>query len=154
MPSKKDIIFVSIQATLLVALFTDPFSFAQYVNKWTGLIGFLLCGSSVVFGLLAIIQLGTNLTPWPSPKSTSTLITSGTFAWARHPIYATIIGFAFGLALAFMSPWKFGITALLILLFYKKSDYEESMLRERYEDYAAYAKRVKRFGSLTIPEWW
>ncbi|MFK8055353.1 MAG: isoprenylcysteine carboxylmethyltransferase family protein [Saprospiraceae bacterium] len=154
MPSKQDIIYVGLQFVLLVALFINPFGNAEMIHPWTGLMGFIICGIAIVFGLVALVQLGTNLTPWPSPKTNSSLVTTGTFGWARHPIYASLIWFAVGLSLGYMSLWRFVVTALLILLFIKKSTFEESMLHERFEAYAAYAKRVKRFGSIAIPKLW
>lgn len=151
MPNKKDILFVGIQGVLLIALFFDPFARIDLIHPWTGFLGFLICGVAVVFGLLALVQLGSNLTPWPSPKTNSSLVTTGTYAWARHPIYAALLWFAFGLSIGYMSAWRFGISILLFLLFLKKSTFEESMLRQKFEAYADYAKRVKRFGSFTIP---
>ena len=154
MPSKTDLVYVGLQFILLLALFINPLADIEFIHKWMGLPGFLICIFAIVFGLLALVQLGTNLTPWPSPKNGSSLVTEGTYSWARHPIYASLIWFAFGLSLGYMSPWRFGITLLLILLFIKKSTFEESMLRERFKDYAGYAKRVKRFGSFSIPRLW
>jgi len=153
MPNKKDILYVGIQFILLLGLFFNPFGNAEMIHPWTGLLGFLICGVAIVFGLVAIVQLGTNLTPWPSPKAGSSLVTTGTYGWARHPIYASLIWFAVGLSLGYMSGWRFMMTALLVLLFLKKSTFEESMLRSRFEEYVNYAARVKRFGSFRIPRW-
>ena len=48
------------------------------------------------FGLslmaLAALQLNRNLSPFPSPKKKSRLITSGAYKYVRHPIYT---GFSF-----------------------------------------------------------
>lgn len=154
MPSKHDFIYVSLQAILLLALFINPFGNAEMLHPWLGFLGFLICGAAIIFGLAAVVQLGTNLTPWPSPKTGSSLVTTGTYGWARHPIYASLIWFAFGLSLGYLSPWRFAITILLVLLFLKKSSFEESMLRARFEEYENYASRVKRFGSFRIPSWW
>ena len=151
MPKKQDLIYVSLQFILLTALFINPLNIGAQINKWTGLLGFLICAGSVIFGLAAVVQLGTNLTPWPSPKKNSELVTTGTFGWARHPIYASLIWFGIGLSVGYLSVWKFGVTALLILLFFKKSNFEESMLREQFEEYTSYAKQVKRFGSFRLP---
>jgi len=154
MPNKKDAVYVGIQFILLLFVFINPFGNAEMIHPWTGLLGYLICGVAVVFGLAALVQLGSNLTPWPSPKASSSLVTTGTYGWARHPIYASLIWFAFGLSLGYMSLWRFIITFLLILLFIKKSSFEESMLRSRFQEYEAYAARVKRFGSFRIPSWW
>jgi protein-S-isoprenylcysteine O-methyltransferase Ste14 len=151
MPKRKDLIYVGLQFVLLIALFINPLNIGAQIHRWTGLLGFLICGSAVVFGLAAVVQLGTNLTPWPSPKKNSELVTTGTFAWARHPIYASLIWFAIGLSVGYLSLWKFIVTALLILLFYYKSTFEESMLREQFEEYESYQNRVNRFGSFRLP---
>jgi len=154
MPKKRDLLYVSIQFVLLLVLFFNPLVKVETIHPWTGLLGFAICALAILFGLAALVQLGTNLTPWPSPKAGSSLVTTGTYSWARHPIYASLIWFSIGLSLGYMSFWKFGITALLILLFIMKSSFEESMLREKFDSYEAYASRVNRFGSFHIPKFW
>ena len=145
MPPRRDLLFVAAQALLLAALALDP-ELGWRPLRGLPWIGWTLCGLSVAFGTLAVLQLGTSLTPWPTPRAGSALVTEGTYRVARHPIYASLIAFAVGLALATGSPWRLLVAAALYVLFCRKARYEEALLRERYAGYEAYAREVGRFG--------
>ena len=149
MPNRKDLTFVGIQAALLLALLYDPFPGNWQSPQLLRWIGAALGIASIILGLLAIFQLGSNLTPWPSPKENNYLVTTGTYGWARHPIYAAILGFSLGLTLYTGSLWRLALTVGLWLLFTRKARYEEARLRERFAEYADYASRVPRFGPGT-----
>ena len=148
MPSRHDFFYVGLQLALFAALALDPWpaGLIEY-PRWLTLIGWAVAVGAVVTGAAAVLQLGTNLTPWPSPKAGSSLVTEGLYAHARHPIYAAILYFAMGLTVATGSPWRGLVTAGLMLLFYFKARHEERLLRARYPDYVAYAERVRRFGA-------
>lgn len=146
MPTKKDLVFVGVQAILLAGLLFDPIDVLGTDSKILKWLGGLLCLISVGYGLLALFQLGSSLTPWPSPRSGSELVTSGTYAKARHPIYASLILFGLGLAIFTFSPWRLLITIALYLLFTQKAKYEEALLLDRYKEYSSYVARVSRFG--------
>ncbi len=145
MPPRRDLLFVGMQFALLLALAVDPVGVEVAPPALVRYLGQTLCALAVVLGVVAVLQLGTNLTPWPSPKAGSRLVTTGLYAWARHPIYACLAGFAFALVLATGSVWRLGLAMALLWLFWRKATFEEAMLRERYPEYAAYANRVERF---------
>lgn len=104
---------------------------------------------SMFFGLfiagLSAIMLGKALTGHPMPNARGELVTSGLYRFVRHPIYTglLLLGIGFTLTNGFFPHIIF--FALLVLLLLYKSNFEEQMLRERYVDYAAYAKRTGRF---------
>lgn len=137
--------FVGVQLALFVALACDVDLGWRPLRGWP-VIGGVLCAASVGFGTAAALQLGTRLTPWPSPRDGITLVTAGTYARARHPVYASLITFGVGLAVATASPWRLAVTLALYALLWRKTVYEEGLLRERFPDYAAYATRTPRFG--------
>ena len=142
----KDAVYVGVQALLLGALLVlGPRPSLGELHPVAGAVGGLLLLWSTVRGVLSILQLGSSLTPWPSPRSGSELVTSGVYAQARHPIYGAILVFGLGLSVLTLSWERLVVTALLGLLFYAKSSYEERLLRDRYSGYAAYAKSVRRF---------
>lgn len=145
MPPRRDLLFVGIQAALLTALAFDV-DLGWRPLRGLPLIGWLLCGMSAGLSALAAAQLGSNLTPWPSPRSDSSLVTSGAYAVARHPIYASLIAFAAGVAAATGSPWRALIAVALYVLFWRKATYEERLLARRHAGYAEYARRTPRFG--------
>lgn len=146
MPARKDLLFVGAQALLFAAIAFDPLGIRYAVPTGLSVVAWGLAGACVVLGVLAVFQLGTNLTPWPSPKDGSRLVTSGLYAYARHPIYASLLWFGLAVSLATGSVGRILVTGALWWLFRRKARYEEGMLRERYAGYAAYAKTVGRFG--------
>ncbi|WP_079735051.1 methyltransferase family protein [Salegentibacter salegens] len=95
--------------------------------------------------LTAILQLNTNLSPFPKPKENASLITTGIFKYIRHPIYSGILIFLFFLSLYFASTYKIGITVLLLILFLFKSVYEEEQLWLKYPNYRDYRQHTGRF---------
>jgi protein-S-isoprenylcysteine O-methyltransferase Ste14 len=52
---------------------------------------------------------------------------------------------AIGIAFYTGSYWQLSISFILLILFYYKSKYEESLLMERYNDYENYKKVTRRF---------
>lgn len=145
MKTRKDYLFVGIQMLLFIAyvlplgwvFFALPASIRQLA----------LCISMLGFGtvILAILQLNTNLTPFPSPKTNSTLIKTGLYKYVRHPIYTGIVFFTGGLGVYFENLWKTIIAVALLLLFYFKSVYEENLLLNKFAEYEQYKKHTGRF---------
>jgi len=140
-----DIIYVSIQFILLAIFFVpiiptsfQLFSFVKYIGAIISLLGFVVI-------LVAILQLNKNLTPFPTPKERGELINTGLYKFVRHPIYSGIFLGSFGISLYTGSYWQLGIAIALLILFYFKSKYEESMLIEKFKDYGAYKKGTHRF---------
>jgi len=86
-----------------------------------------------------------NFSPFPSPRSNSSLISHGIYKYVRHPVYSGIIVALFAYALFSFSAFRLFITASLIILFYFKTNLEEKLLKERFTDYEDYMKRTGRF---------
>lgn len=148
MPSNsKDYFFVGLQFLLFCgyALEFPALNFSR--PQVFGYIGLFLALSGVCTGALALLQMKTSFSPFPTPTANGELVTSGMFALARHPIYASILLGAFGFALYSGSGYRIVIGLALWLLFYFKSSYEERLLGGRYPGYAEYQKQVGRF-------WW
>jgi protein-S-isoprenylcysteine O-methyltransferase Ste14 len=95
--------------------------------------------------LIALLQLNTNLSPFPKPKKNANLVTGGIFKYIRHPIYSGIIIFLFFLSLYFASGFKIGILVFLMILFWFKSEYEEEQLCLQYSNYRDYRQDTGRF---------
>lgn len=89
------------------------------------------------------IALGRSFTPFPRPRSRSTLRTTGIYARARHPLYGGLIVGGLGLSLQ-RSPLVLAPTAVLAFVFWFKSMREEVWLAERYPDYTAYRRATPR----------
>jgi len=141
----KNYIFVGIQLVLFLAFI---FEIETLKFNRMGLLKpvfLVLSGLGFLFILLALLQLNTNLSPFPKPKDNATLITSGVYKYVRHPIYSGILIALFFLALYLSSPFKIFIVLLLVLLFWYKSKYEEEQLCLKYPDYSKYRQHTGRF---------
>lgn len=142
---KKDKIFVGLQLLLFIAYLLEVemlmFRISGNMHKLA-----LFCGGiGLVLVLVALLQLKTSLSPFPSPKKGTKLITGGVFVFARHPIYAGILFMAFGISVWLGSGYKLIISVLLYLLFFLKSRYEEQLLQETFPEYVEYKKHTGRF---------
>jgi len=111
---------------------------------WLLIVGWLLLAIGGATGVLAVLQLGTNITPFPKPKEGGYLVDSGTYAFVRHPIYFGLIVAAFGWALVRSTLPGLVLAAGLFVFFDLKSRREEVWLRQYYEEYAGYSRRVKK----------
>ena len=109
---------------------------------WIGV--FLLVFGGLIT-LVAILQLNVHLSPFPSPLPGSRLIVNGVYKLVRHPIYTGIMMAFFGFAIIDDSGYKLIVAALLSVLFYFKSIYEEKRMMKVYPDYAEYKQRTGRF---------
>ncbi len=117
--------------------FEIPYSFKP--------IGIISIGIGCLLLLIAVLQLNKNLSPFPTPKSGSELITSGLYKYIRHPIYSGILGVLFGYAIYSKGGDKLIVFLLLYLLFFLKSLYEEKRLTLIFENYQDYKKKTGRF---------
>ena len=140
----KDLIFVGIQFFLLVCFVFDLTFLAPIPNPFRT-VGLFIAIIGLLIVLLAILQLSTNLSPFPTPKNNSSLIQSGLYKYVRHPIYSGIIFFVFGSSLYFASVYKMSISVLLLILFYYKSKYEEKLLENKFSNYSDYKFNTGRF---------
>ncbi|MGO3184559.1 MAG: methyltransferase family protein [Aequorivita sp.] len=141
----KDILFVLLQFLLFIAFTFDIESMTILFPAflfWFG-VGFFVLG--FVITVVAVLQLNVNLSPFPSPLPGAKLIETGVYKFVRHPIYTGLILAFFGYAFISDSGYKLVVAALLFLLFYFKTFYEEKQLLEKFPDYSEYKKRTGRF---------
>lgn len=140
----KDIVFVGLQFFLFLAFIVDVEVYTLPDLLPDFIYGVLLALAIGLF-VLSILQLNTNLSPFPSPKTQSELITSGIFKFIRHPIYSSLIIGLVSWSLYQHSTYQLGISIILIVLFYFKSDYEERLLMQKFENYHSYKQKTGRF---------
>lgn len=140
-----DYTYVTIQVLLFIAYtFTGkigvlklPF-WIEIIGLGVGVFGFLII-------VIAVIQLKTNLSPFPSPKKNSTLINKGLYYYVRHPIYTGILLVTFGFACYTASVYKLLVALVLGILLYYKSQYEEKLLHDQFSEYKNYIEQTGRF---------
>jgi len=94
---------------------------------------------------LALLQLNKNLSPFPTPKESSSLLQSGLYKFIRHPIYTGIILLFSGYSVYQNSVYKLLVSVVLVILFYLKSIYEEERLEQTFPDYKNYKTKTGRF---------
>jgi protein-S-isoprenylcysteine O-methyltransferase Ste14 len=109
----------------------------------TGFIGFVLCAFGIGLAILARAYLGPN---WAKPmlnRERFELVTTGPYAWVRHPLYSgmllAMLGSAIGQSLFWLLPLiVYGPNFIL------SARREEKFLIEQCpERYRAYRKRTK-----------
>ncbi len=94
---------------------------------------------------LVLIWLGKSFSIMPEARS---LVTSGPYRWARHPLYAMEFLTLFGTVIQFAQPWA-ALLALAVVIFQVlRTIFEERVLAETYREYGRYRARVKRFGVI------
>ncbi len=142
--------YVVIQVVLFGLVVLGPRSWPGLV-AWTspfaelGLVaGVLLALLGGLLSLSGVLRLGSNLTAVPYPKDQATLVETGPYKIVRHPIYSGLILMAFGWAL-WIHGWLTLVYAAILLAFFDvKSRREERWLNDKFSDYAAYQKRVRK----------
>lgn len=108
------------------------------------IVGGVIAAIGAALAFISSRRLGPSLTALPEPKSEGSLIESGPYAYARHPIYGGVAMFILGTALILDSLSSIILSVGLLVFFYAKSIYEERQLRIKYPAYRAYRERVGR----------
>lgn len=115
---------------------------ARFASSLAGLACISAGAALVVRG---ITGLRGSLTPLPHPLDGASLVETGIYARARHPIYGGVILGTVGWGLLTASVPALGLAAVTGGFFLLKSTREEAWLVERFPDYPAYRQRTRRF---------
>lgn len=109
-----------------------------------GWIGAILSVLGVAFAIWARVHLGRNWSAQPAVKEQHELVTSGPYAFVRHPIYTGMIFAALG---TFLTGSFFGAGVLVFAcaVFLWRIGKEEKIMLELFPNqYPAYQTRTKR----------
>jgi 2-amino-4-hydroxy-6-hydroxymethyldihydropteridine diphosphokinase len=107
-------------------------------------VGALLAVVGVIMAFVASRRLGPAVSPSPLPREGGSLVVTGPYRYARHPIYGGVTMTLLGTALFLDSIAGTVVAAVLVPYFWMKSSYEERHLRIRYPGYRAYQQVVHR----------
>jgi protein-S-isoprenylcysteine O-methyltransferase Ste14 len=107
----------------------------------TGVCLMLLGG---IFAFAGFLSLGKNLSVLPSPKENAMLVETGAYRLVRHPIYSGLFFAFLGWGLIVHGWLTIGYALLLFICLDIKARREERWLMEKFQEYAAYRKRVRR----------
>lgn len=118
-------------------------------RSWAG--GYEIAAYTAGAALLALgvvllawggLRLGTSLTPFPAPRSSSKVRTSGPYALVRHPMYGGGILIALGWSIIFATVVGLVLTLGLAVFLDLKARREEAWLSERLDGYSAYRSQT------------
>jgi len=112
-------------------------------NNISYFLGILIIIIASIFILIAIKDLGRNLSPFPRPKANSNLVTTGIYRFIRHPMYYSLIIISFGVFLTKLSIYYLFLTISLALLIKFKIICEEQYLKNKFKNYFLYKNVVK-----------
>ena len=113
------------------------------VNPLTYLVGFLIIIISFIILLVAIKDLGRNLSPFPRPIKNSNLVTKGIYRFTRHPMYYSLIFISFGVFITKLSIYYLFLSISLALIIKFKIALEEQYLENKFKNYLLYKNEVK-----------
>jgi len=107
------------------------------------LIGTLLCAAGIAFAMWARMVIGRN---WGTPmtlKQGHELVTTGPYAYVRHPIYSGVLLAMFGSVLVMSLLWIVVLLLNGLQFIYAARREEQLMLKTFPNEYAHYMQRTK-----------
>ncbi|WP_416136228.1 methyltransferase family protein [Aquabacterium sp. A7-Y] len=126
--------FVPTYGTFGPAFFAQPG--VPLVSLW---ISNAVAGAALLLGVTSRLTLGRNISIVPAQRN---LVTTGPYAYIRHPIYTTVFLTYLSLNLQMFSVVNLLMTSTLIVLFMVKSLIEEAFLKKD-TDYVTYMQKVR-----------
>ena len=113
------------------------------VSPLSYLLGFLIIIIAFIILLVAIKDLGRNLSPFPRPIKKSNLVTTGIYRFTRHPMYYSLIFVSFGVFITKLSFYYLFLSISLGLIIKLKIALEEQDLNNKFKNYLLYKNEVK-----------
>ncbi|HEY2465360.1 MAG TPA: isoprenylcysteine carboxylmethyltransferase family protein [Steroidobacteraceae bacterium] len=142
-------IFVLVVLALRIPAFRQSLrnarEYAAGTGLLTGALGVVLCAAGIWLAIWARVYLGRNWGMPMSQKEHPELVTSGPYAWVRHPIYAGMILAMFGSMIAQSIFWIAPLVLGAAYFLYSAWSEEKLMTEQFPNQYPAYRKRTKMF---------
>ena len=113
------------------------------VTPFSYFVGFLIIIIACIILLIAIKDLGRNLSPLARPIDNSNLVTTGIYRFTRHPMYYSLIFISFGVFITKLSIYYLFLTISLALIIKLKIALEDQYLKNKFKNYLLYKKEVK-----------
>lgn len=107
--------------------------------------GFVLLATAAAVGAWTLLHNRPgNFGVMPEPRRGARLVTSGPYAYVRHPMYLAVLIFGAG-CVAGWQRWPHAAAfALLALVLHAKALREERLLAQRFPEYERYKSRTRR----------
>jgi len=112
-------------------------------NAITDGLALMLCAGGVAFAIWGRRHLGKNWSTSPLVREGHQLITSGPYAWVRHPIYTGILAGLLGTALVGTILWWIVFVVACPVFVYRAKAEENLLVRQFRVRYPEYKKRTK-----------
>ena len=113
------------------------------VTPFSYFVGFFIIIIAFIILIVAIKDLGRNLSPFPRPINNSNLVTKGIYRFARHPMYYSLIFISFGVFITKLSIYYLFLSISLSLIIKFKISLEEQYLKNKFKNYFIYKNKVK-----------
>ena len=141
-------IIIVIFQFLVISLHFIKFEFIHKLeiikgNSIFSFLGLMIIIIASIIMILAIKELGSNLSPFPRPIAKGKLITSGIYRFIRHPMYYSLILISFGIFIIKLSFYYLCLTISLTLVIKFKIILEEHYLYDKFKNYLFYKDKVK-----------
>ena len=141
-------IFLVIFQFLIISLHFIKLEFLDKIeiikgNSIFSFLAFIIIIIASIIMLLAIKDLGSNLSPFPRPVANGNLITSGIYRIIRHPMYYSLILISLGVFIIKLSFYYLFLTISLTFVIKFKIILEEHYLNNKFKNYLFYKDKVK-----------
>ena len=113
------------------------------VSPFSIFVGYLIFIIAFIILIVAIRDLGKNLSPFPRPINNSKLVTSGIYRFSRHPMYYSLIFISIGVFITKLSIYYLFLSISLGLIIKFKIALEEQYLNNKFKNYLLYKNEVK-----------
>ena len=113
------------------------------INLFSYLVGYLIIIIALTILLVAIKDLGRNLSPFPKPLNNSNLITKGIYRFTRHPMYYSLVLISVGVFITKLNIYYLFLSISLGLIIKFKIALEEKYLKNKFKNYLLYKNQVK-----------
>jgi protein-S-isoprenylcysteine O-methyltransferase Ste14 len=105
------------------------------------LVSLLLIIGGTLFAVWATLTLARSISIMPEARG---LVTSGPYAFVRHPLYLGEVFVLFGNALQHVMPWALLLLGVQCVFQFERMKNEERVLARAFPDYADYMARTAR----------
>jgi len=113
-------------------------------SLFSSVLAILIFIGGAVMGMYALFYNNLkNINIIPEIKEDAVLITTGAYAYIRHPMYFSVLIMMLGVVVADVNMISMGLYLLLIIILLLKAHKEEKLWMEKSEAYRAYRQRTK-----------
>ena len=121
----------------------NALAYAPSSSALMGAVGVVLCALGIGLAIWARACLGRNWGMPMSRKENPELVTTGPYAYVRHPIYTGMLIAMLGSAIGESPFWSLPLVLFGIYFVYSARREEKLMMEQFPEQYRAYMKRTK-----------